>query len=113
MTQMMPERRSRPRTECHNDMELALQDARVSAQLLNITFAGIQGRVEPGSAGALDGLEAVTIEGLPTLPVTVQWRNGDLFGATFDAPAEAGPVIAGFIEIFVPPPENPSGPAPG
>jgi hypothetical protein len=112
MTQMMPERRSRPRTQCRNDMELVLPGARASAQLLNITFAGIQGRVAPGTAAPLDALEAVNIEGLPSLPVTVRWQNGDLFGATFDAPTDAGPVIAGFLELFVPPADAPPGPAP-
>lgn len=89
-------------------MECVLAGARLPARLLNLSFAGLQGRLAPDDQQALDGLEAVRIEDLPALPVTVQWQKGELFGVTFDAPDEAGRVIAGFLEIFVPPPDAPA-----
>ncbi len=104
MNQIQPDQRARKRTSCSNRIELLFGEHRLPAELLNISFAGFQARLAPGSAGAaLAALEAVRFEGLPAVSASVIWHHGETLGAAFDAPEKAGPVIAGFIELFVPP----------
>ena len=104
MNQIPPEQRGRRRTPACTDIELVAGEARIPAELVNISFGGIMGRVAPGAIEhQKQNVGAVRLEDLPELAIRVVWAANDLFGAEFTDPQRAGRVVAGFLELFVPP----------
>jgi hypothetical protein len=78
--------------------------ARIPAELVNISFGGIMGRVTPGEIERQKrNVDAVRLGDLPELAIRIVWAADEKFGAEFIDPHLAGRVVAGFMELFVPP----------
>lgn len=99
MNHILPERRARTRTKISATIELHAGDARVPAELIDISFVGLRGRVAADTlnpAGLSEG--TVRIDGLPAIAFHVEWTGQETFAATFVDEMAAGPIVAAFLE---------------
>ncbi len=107
MNQNLPERRARKRQKISNQCELIVGAAHIPAEIVDFSFEGFRCRVASDLLiGQADKVEAVKLEGLPEVKLTTCWSGDEMFAATFVVSEQAGRIVAGFHELFVPPDDN-------
>lgn len=104
MNQMLRDRRSRKRMHAGGKVDILAGDACLSTELIDLSFVGMRCRVDPKALAALPGpIDGVRIEDFPPLPAFAVRKTEDEYAVVFEDPARAGPVIAGFIELYARP----------